>query len=94
MDCRKSIKATVMKFKYMYVMYTDMRLMPFVFRDLYCEDYRKRSHFIAFYWVFLLNTQKCVFPFLCFIEEISERSSEDFEKRSNSKFFAKLSGFE
>ena len=48
----------------------------------------KGAILLRFLWSFYRIPRKRVFPFPCFNKKISERSSEDFQKHSNSRFLA------
>ena len=79
MNGETSTKATVMKFEY--VISSRVLFLPIVFGNFYCEDMRKRSHFIAFFGVVLENTSKTCIPIFLFQQKkISGQSSEDLQK--------------
>ena len=48
-----------------------MLFLPFMYGDVYCEDFRKMSYFVAFFWPVWRTPLKFVFPFPCSNENIS-----------------------
>ena len=87
MNGETSTKATVMKFEY--VISSRMLFLPIVFGNFYCEDMRKRSHFIAFFGVVLENTSKTCIPMFLFQQKKKYLGNPQkiCKKHSNSRFF-------